>query len=661
MDQLKPVIDFCKKQYFWILLGIVSALSITGFVLTKMSLATQLDTQKKLVDSKYSVVQEVSGKASTHPNENSHKEMDRIVGVIAEDVRKAWELQYMRQVKIMQWPNSLGQDFVAQVDKYRPIELLPFPVTDEKIGLPYRERYRDYVDPLFPKLAKIIGANWEVTTDDIVGGAAAGPGGSGGLGAPSGGGGRGIGGPGGLDPGDMLGGSGGIGGPTGKDVPKSLVYWQPTSQKELMQSVLWWHDKKRAPSTLEILYTQEDLWIIEGLMNIIKATNGDAQENFQAAIKEIEFLRIGKNAVGRAGVLTSLGSSGNMGMGGMGSGSSGMPMPGSGDDGGGQMDMGSSGGSPPAPGAEGMEGMLDGAEGGAGAPAAPDPASGRYVDIAFQPINGDTLRSVVSGGSVDGTSAPLAVAKRVPVRMRFKMDQRKLNRLLTECGNADLLLEIRQVRINTDPHGNADLGGMMGGGGRPGPQMGGMAGLPGLGSPDGGMEGSGSGGGTGPAIVGTSKSYDLPVEVYGIVYLFNPVDMNKLGIEKVTAETQIENVGRVSAAESTGLETDQSASAEEGAPASAPAAPQPGNVPPGNGAAGNGAAGNGAAGNGAAGNGAAGNGAAGNGAVPPADNSGGAAVPPASPAVPDATGANPNGVDPAAAGPAAAAGTGGGN
>jgi hypothetical protein len=235
--------------------------------------------------------------------------------------------------------------------------------------------------------------------------------------------------------------------------------------------------------------------------------------------------------------------------------------------------------------------------------------------------------------------------------MRFKMDQRKLNRLLTECGNADLLLEIRQVRINTDPHGNADLGGMMGGGGRPGPQMGGMAGLPGLGSPDGGMEGSGSGGGTGPAIVGTSKSYDLPVEVYGIVYLFNPVDMNKLGIEKVTAETQIENVGRVSAAESTGLETDQSASAEEGAPASAPAAPQPGNVPPGNGAAGNGAAGNGAAGNGAAGNGA----------VPPADNSGGAAVPPASPAVPDATGANPNGVDPAAAGPAAAAGTGGGN
>jgi len=639
MDQLKPIIEFCKKQYFWILLSVVSVLSITGFVLTKMSMAAELAKQKALVDSKYGVVSQVSGLASTHPNENSHKEMDRIVGVIAEDVRKAWELQYMRQVKIMQWPSSLGQDFVAQVDKYRPIESLPFPVTDEKIGLPYRERYRDYVDPLFPKLANIIGANWEVTVNEISGGGGSVGEGSGGIGAPSGGGGRGIGAPGGLNPGDMLGGSGGIGGPTGKVVPKSLVFWQPTSQKELMQSVLWWHSKQRAPSTLEILYTQEDLWIVEGLMNIIKATNGDAQENFQAAIKEIEFLRIGKRAVGRAGVLTSLGSSGNMGGGAMGSGSSGMPMPGGGDDADSQMDIGSSGGNPPAPGAEGMEGILDGAEGGAAAPAAPDPASGRYVDIAFQPINGDTLRSVVSGSSFDATNAPLAVAKRVPVRMRFKMDQRKLNRLLTECGNADLLLEIRQVRINTDPHGNADMGGMMGGfggtmgGGRGGPQMGGMGGLPGLGSPEGGMEGSGSAGGAGPSVVGTSKSYDLPVEIYGIVYLFNPVDMNKLQIEKVTAETQIENVGRVSAAESTGLETDQSATAEEGAPDTAPAATQPGNVAPGNVVPGNGA-------------------------VPPADNAGGAAVPPVTPAAPDATGANPNGVDPAAAGPAASAGGG---
>ena len=65
MDQLKPAIEFCKKQYFWLLLGMLSLMSIAGFVMTKMSLAAQLKTQQALVDSKYSTVQEVSGKAST--------------------------------------------------------------------------------------------------------------------------------------------------------------------------------------------------------------------------------------------------------------------------------------------------------------------------------------------------------------------------------------------------------------------------------------------------------------------------------------------------------------------------------------------------------------------------------------------------------------------
>lgn len=574
MDQLKPVIEFCKKQYFWILLTLLSLVSIAGFVMTKMSLSAQLKTQQSLVDSKYSSVQEVASKASTHPNENSHKEMDRIVGVIAEDVRKAWELQYLRQVKIMQWPNSLGPDFVSLVDKYRPIETLQFPLTQEPLGVPYRERFRDYVDPLFPRLAKIIGANWEATVDDIVPGGVGGA--SGGIGAPTGSGAGRMSGPGGMDPGGMLGGPDASGGNTGIAGPKPLVYWQPNSQKELMQNVLWWHDKKKVPSTLEILYTQEDLWIIEGLMNIIKATNGDAQESFQAAIKEIEFLRIGKSAVGRAGNLTSLGSTGNMGMGGMGGmgGSSGMPTPGGGDDADAQMDMGDSGGSAPTPGSDGMGGNLDGGsmEGGAATPNSPDPAAGRYVDTAFQPIAGEMLRTVVSSGALNPTDAPLAVAKRVPVRMRFKMDQRKLNRLLTECGNADLLFEIRQVRINTEAHGDAGAGGMMGamGGGRAGPTLGGSAGAGGIGAPD---EGSEATGGSGAAVVGTAKSYDLPVEIYGIVYLFNPVDMNKLGIEKVTADTQIENVGRVSAEESTGIETDQSATTDGGTAPANPANP----------------------------------------------------------------------------------------
>lgn len=569
MDQLKPVIEFFKKQYFWVLIGVVTLMSIASWWMTTSSLSSQLKANTASLDTKYNSVKEVASKASTHPNSASHEKMDAIAVKLAEDVGKAWELQYNRQVKLMQWPaNELGQDFVDKVEKYRPIESLTFPLPSgqDPLGLPLRERYRDYVDPLFPRLAKIIGANWTAATKDLGGGGGGGMTGMGGEGAGPGSGGYGS------MMGGLTGGSGGAAAalPVGS---KYLVNWDETAQKQLMQNVLWWHNANKAPSTLEILYTQEDLWILEGLMNIIKATNGDAQENFQAAIKKIEFIRIGKQAVGRAGEISGIASTSSM-TGGMASGMPGMEgsmegMPG-----------GSSGGSMPDPGAAvGPAGGSSGGggEGGEGAAAEtgpPDPASGRYVDTAFQPIEGEKLRSVVTSGALDPTDAPLAVAKRVPVRMRFVMDQRKVNRLLAECGNADLMLEIRQVRINTAAAAAAagGMGGGMGnlfsGGGMPSASgMGGPSSSSSGGSASadmgesGGMMGMMGGGGM---VAGAAKTYDLPVEIWGVVYMFNPVDMNKLGLQNVTADTQLENVGRVDAADSTAPTTDPATAPAEG-------------------------------------------------------------------------------------------------
>src|SRR5690606_19327787 len=34
--------------------------------------------------------------------------------------------------------------------------------------------------------------------------------------------------------------------------------------------------------------------------------------------------------------------------------------------------------------------------------------------------------------------------------------------------------------------------------------------------------------------------WEIPIEVYGVVYLFNPVDIDRLGLGKVTDETEIE-------------------------------------------------------------------------------------------------------------------------
>ncbi len=124
------------------------------------------------------------------------------------------------------------------------------------------------------------------------------------------------------------------------------------------------------------------------------------------------------------------------------------------------------------------------------------------------------------------SSAPedafFAVAKRVPVRLRVKMDQSKLALLLAELGNGLMMIEVKQVRVNSPEQPLAlnlsALANPEGGGG------------------DGGEEGGFSGGvGGGRATVGdsggasNSADPDTPVEVFGIVYLFNPPNKEKLG------------------------------------------------------------------------------------------------------------------------------------
>ena len=78
-----------------------------------------------------------------------------------------------------------------------------------------------------------------------------------------------------------------------------------------------------------------------------------------------------------------------------------------------------------------------------------DPAEKRYVDKNYQPLAGEALRAAMT--STDPEDAYLAVAKRMPVRMRFQMDQRAIPRLLLACSNSPLTIEVRQVRVYRDP------------------------------------------------------------------------------------------------------------------------------------------------------------------------------------------------------------------
>src|SRR6185295_16827541 len=121
-----------------------------------------------------------------------------------------------------------------------------------------------------------------------------------------------------------------------------------------------------------------------------------------------------------------------------------------------------------------------------------DPAMNRYVDDKYAPLPPERLRGALK--STTPEDALLAVAKRMPVRIRVVMDQRKLNVLLAECGNSKLPVEIHQVRINRPAAAPAAAGGM-GGGYAGGGDGGGMPGGFGGGGMGGGFGGGGFGGG----------------------------------------------------------------------------------------------------------------------------------------------------------------------
>ncbi len=489
MDQLKVFWAGIVKFHFWILMVVVALASFGTFYVSRQAIDQEVVSRISAVEGKYRNVSSLNGEVATHPNDFSDEEMKKSVGLMTSDVKSAWESQYNRQRGIMVWPEDVGTaETLKKLNKFRPIEFFleySNPPKPDPLDLTEREVYRDYVKNVFPKIAKIVGAQWTASLNPSGGGYGGDPG----FAATAG-----------LAPGAPA--------PTAP-----LVIWETASQSTLQKEIVPWYDPTTPPSTLEICYTQEDLWVLDGVLQVIKRTNGDARENFQAPIKQIEWIRLGKatradsgEVLGAEALLAGTAVAANPYGGGT-------PL---------------AGGSP------------YGGGGAAGVPMRPDPADGRYVDSDYKPVPASRLRSAMKSSAP--ADALFAVAKRIPVQFRVKMDPTKIASLISECGNNPLLIEVKQVRVNgkeSAAGATASYGGAFGGGG----------------GIDGGTSGGDSGGGEAMAPADSdpyggganafaagsdSKTGDVPVEVYGIVYLFNPVDIQKLGLDKVKAETELD-------------------------------------------------------------------------------------------------------------------------
>lgn len=489
MDKIKDQLAFALKYGFWIACGIVFVGSLAVWFMTTKKLADEAAAQTAAIEGAIATVSSTKMELPTLPNEYSHTEMRRLIEERQEEVLRSWSMLYDRQRSILTWPvDELKQDFVDEFKDLIPIEIYvdhPTLPEDEKETTLLR-RYEDYIKNVLPDIAEIGGCEWTAEFNQSAE--------AGGM----------------MGMMEEMGGFGGSGRTTTSvDITGAaegpLVTWGSSSQGQVLTDMFPWRGK--TPTTLEVYYSQENIWILRQLMKIVANVNGDATQPYQAKIREIHRISIGDSVDFEAGQITDPGTRPTgMGMG------MGMGM---------EMDMEMD-----------MEFEMDYDSGSSSTMVSADPADNRYVDVSLKPIAAASLRSALTSNSPN--DAALAVAKRVPVMMAFDMDQRAVPELVAACGSAALMVDVIQVRVL--PKGaSGGGGGMMG---DMGDEMGGMEMEMEM---MGGMGGMGDMGGmAAPTEPVDEYPLDMSVEIYGIIHIYNPPARDKLGVDQVTEETSID-------------------------------------------------------------------------------------------------------------------------
>jgi len=531
------------KKLFWIVTPLITLASLFIWHRASSKLQSERDINKSTIESKFTTLDSIRSGNPTHPNDASHEKMQGMIDGLKEDLREAWTLQFERQKGVLTWSDELGDEIKGNFAAKTPIEFkVPYPgqsigekqQMEQKFGirlieapLRYREIYKIYAKKQLPELATKINADWLPGSGAAVDGAS----------------------------GDEAAGALGGGANAGNNKVEestALVAWSAANQTAILERFSW---ENRTPTTAEVMYAQEDLWVINQWMDVIAHTNRGADARYNAAITEIVSIELPQQGKGisLAGRIRLPGGGFSGEAGGESDAMSGM-MGAMGAMGGG---AGGAGGAPGGgTGAAAMESADGGGDEEGGDTSAResiagenDPINLRYVDRQYQPLEAVKLRSALNPNNTVPDDAYLAVAKRYPTRIRLKMDLRRLPDFLTACGNARLTIEVRQVGINSQAGaggaggsgGSGGMEGMMGGGGggMGGGAMGGFGGgggTEGGTSEGGGTEMSGMGGmmGGGGGFSGAQSlvdefPYQETVEIYAIVYLFNPPDTSKLG------------------------------------------------------------------------------------------------------------------------------------
>jgi hypothetical protein len=544
MEKLRVVLEKLKKFHFWILCGLIVLIALGVWFVATSDRAAEFAKQKSKIDSEIKSTDDIHNKQD-HPNEvfitalkiregdifdGAPEDSLKVCGIksgsdsLSGNVNSAAKRLFDDQRNGNPLPviygasdANLQKEFEEDFKKvwHHKIEDIEKPPADAKpdeyvLGVQYRTQYRDRIKDIFPQLFVKIERRTEIDAN-----------GNPLPGSPN-------------RVGDQ--GPGGFGSPAGEDKSKrykGVLNW-PDAEK-LMD---WFHNWNDTPSTIEVVVAQEDLWVYEALLNVIRNTNDMGNDprhdpkNYispgepkKARIKEIIALEIGSDAAqswaaSENSVFVLDGAAAPAALGGNG------PIPG-----GGPSSMRSRNGP------SGFTGRLGASGGSAGS--AGSALAGRYVDNAGKPID-------------DPAQDPNKEFRMMPIDMRLIIEQKEIPRLLVECANSSMRIDVRAVRILAepvpafDPNGGAaaetSAGAAPAAGGPSAKQV-----TPGRGSRSGGgMLGNQSSrpaqtGGEGGIFNSGEESVDascppVPVEIQGIIYIYNPPTSQAPGGENASGQ-----------------------------------------------------------------------------------------------------------------------------
>lgn len=517
MDQIKLILNGIVKYSFWIICAVLGIVAIASSILATRSMNEARAKYEREIDSDLSKVAKVkttvadtgSDAVKAHPNQFTVAGMKEQLAKASAEALKAWEARYSNQSPAYVWPKDLlgpaTPAFEVQPIPERlyltgkpvnPGDAVDSAANDESaaeevttINTQSLTKFAEVIHRRLPQITQIIRTKWAFEEESAQE--------SGGDSELS-------------DLGAGLQGRGGKkpdGSADGVVIQKEVVVWRKQDQERWNTLVTSFQEISRLPTnrpTLPMaLYIQQDLWLLEALFNVIKDVNGEADAVDNADIKKIDHIFFGRDALGMSGSITP--PSGRL-----------------------LRDAQDQGFKKEVPTVAGASASSAPANKGKFVLKAKgrDFLDGRYVNSNFEPLPAKDVRAAINADTLS-SNAELTVAKRIPFRVGFEMDERKIPKFLAACANSPFRFEVRQIRINRHvPGEQPGLDGSSGSAARA----------------DAATEGTGgaSTGGRGSAkgteqLIANRTNYTVRVEFFGIVKVYNPVNKKLFELPKELA------------------------------------------------------------------------------------------------------------------------------